>query len=179
MLIHSGIQGNFVNQIIARVQTPLFGAAWMICEYWNYLLAISSHSWCSSQLAWFFWRLTSTSARSPLHGRYTCCFSTGIVFVLAGRWEVPDEEEVSLSEGSMSSELSNSAWLSQVIQEGAMSWLAILAAFCKYVKVTMWDVRASLFCSTAGVSARWGDSPSWWTLSCNSILKQINHGLGW
>jgi len=141
--------------------------------------AMSFCSWYSSQLAWFFWRLISTSARSPLHGRYTCCSSTGIVFVSAGRWKVPNEEGVSLSEGSMSSELSNLAWLSWVIQEGAMSWLAISTAFCKCVKVTMWDVRASLSCSTALVSERWGDLPSWWTLSHNSILEQINHVLVW
>jgi len=132
----------------------------------------------SSWLAWFFWRLTSTSARSPLHGRYTCCSSTGIVFVSARRWEVPDEEGVYLSEGSMSLELSNSAWLSWVIwREQCHDW-PISAAFCKCVKVTMWDVRASLSHSTAWVSERWGDLPSRQTLSHNSIWRQIQSWVG-
>jgi hypothetical protein len=48
------------------------------------------------------------------------------------------------------------------------------AAFCNCVKVTRWDVRASLSHSTDWVSEACGDLPSRWTLSCNSILVHIN-----
>src|ERR1700679_3363852 len=118
--------------------------------------------------------LISTSVSSPLHGRYTCCSSTGIAFVSAGRWEGPDAAGGSLSP-RQSSELSNSPSFPRVIGEGAMqSRSAMLAAFCKCVKVIMWDARASLSRSTDCVSEMCGDLPSRRTLSRNSILVHIN-----